>query len=115
MTEQTPILVIFEVLPKPEHRQAYLDIAENLKQHLSTIDGFISVERFKSLTDDNKLLSLSRWRDEKAVETWRQQHHHKNAQQQGRQSIFKDYHIQVAAVVRDYGMRERDQAPSQEG
>jgi len=112
MTDAKPVLVIFEVWPKPEHKQTYLDIAASLRDDLSKIDGFVSVERFQSLTDESKLLSLSKWRDEKAVEAWQQQHNHRNAQNQGRQMIFENYHIQVATVLRDYGMHDRDQAPN---
>jgi heme-degrading monooxygenase HmoA len=105
------IAVIFEVWPKPERRQEYLDIAAELRRHLETIDGFISVERFESLSEPGKLLSLSFWRDEAAVRAWRQLVAHRAAQSRGRAGIFADYRLRVAGVVRDYGMAERAGAP----
>jgi heme-degrading monooxygenase HmoA len=106
------IAVIFEVQPHPEHKQAYLDAAAVLRPHLEKIDGFISVERFESLSTPGKVLSLSFWRDEKAVKQWRTFEAHRKVQAQGRESIFADYRLCVAQVVRDYGLHERDQAPS---
>lgn len=105
------IAVIFEVQPHPEHRQAYLDTAADLRPHLEQIDGFISVERFESLTQPGKLLSLSIWRDEDAVRRWRDFEDHRAAQSQGRRRIFQDYRIRVAQVLRDYGMTDRAEAP----
>ena len=105
------IAVIFEVVPHPELRQSYLEIAAGLKPVLETIDGFISVERFESLTQPGKLLSLSFWRDEEAVTRWRQVEKHRSAQKAGRQRVFQDYRLRVAAVVRDSGMEERAEAP----
>ena len=107
------IAVIFEVWPKPEHRQAYLDTAAALRPLLETIDGFISVERFESLSTPGKLLSLSVWRDEKAVQAWRENFAHRDAQQKGRATYFADYRLRVTAVLRDYGPDDRDQALSQ--
>jgi heme-degrading monooxygenase HmoA len=106
------IAVIFEVWPADGHRQTYLDIAASLKPELETIDGFISIERFQSLVDDSKLLSLSFWRDEAAVAAWRNVEHHREAQKRGRGGVFRDYHLRIASVVRDYGMNERAEAPS---
>jgi heme-degrading monooxygenase HmoA len=106
------IAVIFEVLSQAEHRQTYLDIAAALKPELMKIDGFISVERFQSLSDPAKLLSLSFWRDEQAVLQWRQQEAHRQAQARGRDTVFSDYHLRVAQVLRDYGLAERDEAPA---
>ena len=103
--------VIFEVEPEPDRLQDYLDIAGRLRPELEKIDGFISVERFQSLTDPDKLLSLSIWRDEAAVRAWRPNATHRPAQQAGRAGIFADYRLRVASVVRDYGMNERAQAP----
>jgi heme-degrading monooxygenase HmoA len=103
--------VIFEVEPKPDHAQDYLDIAARLRPELDKIDGFISIERFTSLSQDGKILSLSFWRDEEAIARWRVQEQHRAAQSAGRDRIFRDYRIRVAAVVRDYGMDERAQAP----
>ena len=105
------IAVIFEVWPADDGRQTYLDIAAKLKPELEQIDGFISIERFQSLVDDRKLLSLSFWRDEEAVKAWRNVEHHRQAQAAGRGGVLRDYRLRVAAVVRDYGMTERDEAP----
>jgi heme-degrading monooxygenase HmoA len=103
--------VIFEVEPEPNRLQDYLDIAARLRPQLEQIDGFISIERFKSLSQDGKILSLSFWRDEEAIARWRHQEQHDAAQRTGRERIFRDYRIRVSAVVRDYGMYERAQAP----
>lgn len=103
--------VIFEVWPKPEFRQDYLALAARMRTELEAIDGFISVERFESLTEPGKLLSLSFWRDEEAIANWRQLNMHRQAQQTGRELHFADYRLRVAAVIRDYGKNEREQAP----
>jgi heme-degrading monooxygenase HmoA len=105
------IAVIFEVLPHAEHRQTYLDTAAELRVHLEQIDGFVSVERFESLSQPGKLLSLSFWRDEAAVQQWRTLELHAQAQAAGREHLFADYRLRVAEVQRDYGLRERNQAP----
>lgn len=104
--------VIFEVTPAPGQRGAYLDAAAALKPLLAQIDGFVSVERFESLSESGKLLSLSFWRDEEAVARWRQQEAHRSTQAAGRDHVFADYRLRVAAVVRDYGMDDRAQAPA---
>lgn len=106
------IAVIFEVEPHAAHQQAYLDMAAELKSQLNEMDGFISIERFQSLSDPSKLLSLSFWRDETAVAQWRNTKEHRAAQRQGRQTIFSNYRIRIAAVMRDYGLTERKQTPS---
>ena len=106
------IAVIFEVWPKPERKQEYLDIAASLKPLLEKIDGFISIERFESLVEPGKILSLSIWRDEEAVRQWRNVEEHRRIQAAGRQSIFADYRLRVAQVIRDYGLNERAQAPA---
>jgi heme-degrading monooxygenase HmoA len=106
------IAVIFEVRPREDGRQEYLDLAAGLRPLLEGVDGFISIERFQSLTDPGKLLSLSFWRDERAVETWRQLEAHRAAQAKGRASVFEDYRLRVAGVLRDYGMAQRAQAPA---
>jgi heme-degrading monooxygenase HmoA len=106
------IAVIFEVLPKPGHAQRYFDIAAELKSMQGGIDGFISVERFESLTQPGRYLSLSYWRDEHAVRAWRTHALHRAGQREGRAVVFDDYRIRVAAVLRDYGLREREQAPA---
>jgi heme-degrading monooxygenase HmoA len=105
------IAVIFEVEPHPDRRGAYLDAAERLRPHLAQIDGFISIERFESLTRPGKILSLSFWRDEEAVRRWRNVEEHRRAQDAGRRTIFADYRLRVAQVIRDYGLRERAEAP----
>ena len=105
------IAVIFEVEPDPAHRQAYLDIAAGLRTQLEAIDGFVSVERFESLSSPGKILSLSFWRDEEAVAQWRQLEAHRTAQARGRAGVFRAYRLRVAQVVRDYGLHERDEAP----
>lgn len=105
------IAVIFEVLPHAEQRQAYLDTAGELRQHLEQIDGFLSIERFESLSQPGKLLSLSFWRDEAAVQQWRNLEVHRQAQAAGRDHIFADYRLRVAEVLRDYGLHAREQAP----
>ena len=106
------IAVIFEVWPADGRKRAYLDIAASLKPELEQIDGFLSIERFQSLVDDRKLLSLSFWRDEKAVKAWRNVEHHRQAQAAGRGGVLRDYRLRVAAVMRDYGMTERTEAPA---
>lgn len=105
------IAVIFEVEPAEGRRDAYLGIAADLKPLLETIDGFISVERFQSITDPGKMLSLSFWRDEAAVKAWRNTEEHRRAQRAGRGGIFAGYRLRIAQVVRDYGLTERAQAP----
>jgi heme-degrading monooxygenase HmoA len=106
------IAVIFEVIPSHGRKQEYLDLAERLRPKLQEMDGFISIERFDSLTSENKILSLSIWRDEEAVQRWRQFEEHRCAQAKGRAGIFADYRLRVASVIRDYGMFEREQAPA---
>jgi heme-degrading monooxygenase HmoA len=106
------LAVIFEVWPKPEYKQQYLDLAAALRPQLDRIDGFISIERFESLTEPGKMLSLSFFRDEAAVEAWRNLEAHRSAQAKGRAEVFADYHLRIAAVIRDYGMSDRAQAPS---
>ncbi len=105
------IAVIFEVVPYMGERHRYLDIAGELRAELDGIDGFISIERFESLTMRGKILSLSFWRDEEAVRQWRNLDVHRSAQQAGRNGIFADYRLRIADVVRDYGMFERAEAP----
>ncbi len=107
MTENHPIAVIFEVSIKATHKDQYLDIAQALRSDLEKIDGFVSIERFQSLEDDEKLLSLSFWRDAAAVKAWREHSAHQDAQNRGKREIFSDYHIHVAEVVRSYGMNDR--------
>jgi heme-degrading monooxygenase HmoA len=105
------IAVIFELWPDKDRRQDYFDLAAALRAELQAIDGFISVERFQSLTEDGKYLSLSFWRDEEAVKRWRTHVDHRAAQGKGRAGIFRNYRLRVASVLRDYGMTERDEVP----
>ena len=105
------IAVIFEVWPAEGRAAEYFDLAAALKPDLERIDGFISIERFQSLATKGKYLSLSFWRDEEAVRTWRTLEGHRNAQKRGRGGVFADYRLRVASVVRDYGLRDRDDAP----
>ena len=107
------IAVIFEVWPADGRREHYLEHASRLREDLERMDGFISVERFQSLTEPVKMLSLSFWRDEAAVAGWRAHERHRATQAAGRGGIFRDYRLRVAAVLRDYGMTERrEQAPA---
>ena len=103
--------IIFEVEPHPEHREAYLDMAAKLRPELEKIEGFISVERFQSLTNEGKMLSVSFFENENALEDWRKLEAHRIAQQMGRGTYFKDYRLRVASVIRDYSMSDRDEAP----
>ena len=105
-------VVIFEVEPREGRKDAYFALAAELKAELEKIDGFVSVERFQSLTDPGKLLSLSFWRDEDAVARWRNEVHHRESQAAGRSGIFADYRLRIASVVRDYGKSERGEAPA---
>lgn len=106
------IAVIFEVWPINGRKADYLEHAERLRSELGHVEGFISVERFQSLADPNKLLSVSFWRDEAAVAQWRRHAGHRATQSKGRNSIFRDYRLRIADVIRDYGMTERrEQAP----
>jgi heme-degrading monooxygenase HmoA len=105
------IAVIFEVIPKETQKQVYLDIAASLRPLLEEIDGFVSIERFQSLTDPAKILSLSFWRDEAAIQQWRNTEMHRMAQSEGRDHVFDDYRLRIAVVSRDYGMFKRTEAP----
>jgi heme-degrading monooxygenase HmoA len=107
------IAVIFEVWPAEGRRESYLEHASRLRADLEATDGFISVERFQSIADPAKMLSLSIWRDEAAVANWRNHGRHRATQSAGRGGVFADYRLRVAGVIRDYGMTERrDQAPA---
>jgi len=106
------IAVIFEVIPAPGRKQEYLDLAASLRPALEQTDGFISIERFASLTTDETVLSLSFWRDEEAVRRWRELEGHRAAQARGRGGVFSDYRLRVATVLRDYSLTNRAQAPA---
>ena len=105
------IAVIFEAQPREGQQEVYLSIAAALRPELEKIDGFISIERFQSLAEPGKVLSLSMWRDEAAVARWRRFEQHRSAQRAGRERIFRDYRLRVAQVLRDYGPSDRAQAP----
>jgi heme-degrading monooxygenase HmoA len=106
------LAVIFEVEPHEGQRGAYLDLAAELRPLLDGIDGFVSIERFESLTQPGKILSLSFWSDEAAIAAWRGLEAHRAAQSAGRAQIFMAYRLRIAGVVRDYGMHDRAQAPA---
>lgn len=106
------IAVIFEVWPAEGKRDTYLALAARLREELSGIDGFISVERFESITEPGKMLSLSFFRDEAAVQVWRNTPAHRATQSSGRGGVFRDYRLRIAGVMRDYGMNERAEAPA---
>jgi heme-degrading monooxygenase HmoA len=105
------IAVVFEVWPSPEYKGRYLELAAEIKPLLESIEGFVSVERFESLTTDGKLLSLSFFKDEAAVIAWRETLEHKKAQALGRSQYFSNYRLRVCSVMRDYGPNDRQQAP----
>ena len=106
------IAVLFEAWPAEGAAHRYFDLAAALRPELEAIDGFLSVERFESLAEPGKLLSLSFWRAEAAVAAWRNRPAHRAAQAQGRTSIFRAYRLRIAEVVRDYGGEDRVQAPA---
>ena len=106
------IAVIFEAFPAEGKWQEYLDIAAQLRPELNKIEGFISIERFQSMANPEKVLSLSFWQNEESVKQWRNIELHRQAQQTGRSSVFKDYRLRVASVVRDYGMTNRTESPA---
>jgi len=105
------IAVIFEVWPVENGAREYFDLAAALRPLLEEIEGFISIERFESLTTKGEYLSLSFWRDEESIRTWRNMEEHRTVQEKGRRSVFAEYRIRVASVVRDYGLDERNGAP----
>jgi len=106
------IVVIFESWPKPGKKQAYLDMAAALMPLVKDIEGFISIERFQSVSEEGKMVALSFWRDEAAVTAWRNIMEHRRVQERSRHSVFDDYRMRVAQVTRDYSKRERGEAPS---
>ncbi|OXA95459.1 antibiotic biosynthesis monooxygenase [Flavobacterium plurextorum] len=105
------IAVIFEVIPNEGKKEEYLDIAAKLRPELDHIEGFISIERFQSISNPEKVLSLSFWKDEESIQQWRNLEMHRHAQAKGRNEVFKDYHLRIATVVRDYGMFDRKETP----
>lgn len=105
------IAVLFEAWPAPGEQARYLDLAAALRPELDRIEGFLSIERFESLAEPGKFLSLSFWRDEEAVSAWRNKPAHRATQDAGQNGVFTDYRLRIAAVTRDYGMIDRAQAP----
>jgi heme-degrading monooxygenase HmoA len=105
------IAVIFELWPDEGRADDYFALAASLKPRLEQIDGFISVERFASVSEEGKFVSISFWRDEEAVRHWRNDAEHREAQNAGRGGIFRNYRLRVASVLRDYGLAERSGAP----
>jgi heme-degrading monooxygenase HmoA len=106
------IAVIFEFTPAEGRFPEYMDLVGTLKADLETADGFISLERFESITTKGKFVSLQFWRDEEAVRKWRNLQRHREAQKKGRAGIFRSYRLRIASVVRDYTMDERGEAPA---
>jgi len=106
-----PVAVIFELTPAPGRKQEYLDLAASLADEVSKFDGFISIERFESITAPGNFVSLSFWRDEEAVRNWRNVQKHREAQAKGRAGVFTKYRLRVAQVLRDYTLDERAEAP----
>ena len=107
-----PVAVIFELTPAPGRKQEYLDLAAGLADEVSKFDGFISIERFESISNPGNFVSISWWRDEEAVRRWRNVQKHREAQAKGRAGIFTKYRLRIASVVRDYTMDERAEAPA---
>lgn len=106
------LAVIFEVIPTSEGKAEYLEIAMVLRKFLEEREGFISIERFQSLSDENKILSLSFWRDEESIRAWRNLFEHREAQVKGKNLLFSSYRIRVAEICRDYTSDNRKEAPS---
>lgn len=106
------IAVIFEFTPAPGRKQDYLDLAAGLSEAVQGHDGFISIERFESISSPGRFVSLSFWRDEEAVRKWRNLQKHREAQAKGRREIFSAYRLRVARVLRDYSKDQRGEAPS---
>ncbi len=104
-------IVIFEVKPTQEGKEEYLKIAAELREELSKAEGFISGERYESLSEEGKLLSVNVWESEEALNKWRNNHIHRQGQKRGHDSLFEKYNIKVATVIRDYSMTEREEAP----
>lgn len=106
------IIVLFEVKPTKEGMKRYLDLAAMLKPLLSSEEGFIRAERFSSLNEEGKLLSMNIWTDEAAVERWRNKVEHRMSQQEGREKLFESYKITVCSALREYTDTDREQAPA---
>lgn len=98
--------VIFEVSPRPDAWEAYLGHAASLRPELLAIDGFLANERYASLQRPGWLVSLSIWRNEKALIRWRTHALHHDIQEKGRSSVFADYHLRVGEIVADSDLAE---------
>jgi heme-degrading monooxygenase HmoA len=107
-----PIAVIFELTPAPGRKQDYLDLAAGLSAEVKDFDGFISIERFESITAPGNFVSISWWRDEESVRRWRNVQKHREAQAKGRAGVFTRYRLRVAQQIRDYSHDSRSEAPS---
>jgi len=105
------IAVIFEFTAAEGRFADYRHLAEGLSEEVRKFDGFISIERFQSISQPARFVSLSFWRDEEAVHRWRNVQTHREAQAKGRGGIFSSYRLRVCSVIRDYGMKERGEAP----
>ena len=105
------IIVLFEVKPTREGMQRYLDLAAALKPLLAGFEGFIRAERFSSLSEEGKLLSMNVWTDEEAVARWRNEVEHRMSQREGREKLFESYRITVCKAIREYSDTERSEAP----
>lgn len=105
------IAVIFEFTPAEGRFPDYMQLVETLKADLAKAEGFISLERFESITAPGKFVSLQFWRDEESVRKWRVLQKHREAQKKGRAGIFKSYRLRIASVIRDYEMDKRGEAP----
>jgi heme-degrading monooxygenase HmoA len=111
--QEVPVIaVIFEFTPAEGRFPEYMELVGTLKADLDKADGFISLERFESITTKGKFVSLQFWRDEEAVSKWRNLQRHRTVQAKGRAGIFKSYRLRIAGVIRDYTMDERAQAPA---
>lgn len=110
--DKNKVVVLFEVTPTAEGKKRYLELAAQLKPLLSDAEGFIRAERFGSLSEEGKLLSMNVWESEEAVEKWRNNLHHRMSQSEGRAKLFESYRITVASVVREYGDSDREEAPA---
>jgi heme-degrading monooxygenase HmoA len=110
--EVAMIVVIFESWPKSGRKQTYLDMAETLMPLVKDVDGFISVERFQSVADESKMVALSFWRDEAAVTAWRKVVEHRRVQDVSRRTVFDNYRLRIAHVIRDYTIDRREEAPA---
>ncbi len=106
------IAVIFESWPKNGSGDTYLEMGMSMMSLVENFDGFISIERFKSVVEPEKFVALSFWRDEAAVDAWRNVVEHRKIQSVSRKSVFNDYRLRVASVIRDYSMDDRLQAPT---